>query len=127
MGLSPRTTRIDAFIHGLCKNEKNCVAVMQTFVVSLEFTRPSEKQALSFLIEMFRRSKNLSRSQLEELAFLPDRSLDRIEKGTREVDILELQRIASALDRPIDDFLPRQVKNEQNNVGDRLARSVGKG
>lgn len=100
---------------------------MQTFVVSLEFARPSEKQALSFLIELFRRSKNLTRSQLEGLAFLPDRSLDRIEKGIRDVDGLELQRIASALDRSIDDFLPKQVKNGQNNIGDRLVRSAEKG
>lgn len=83
---------------------------MQVFVISLEFTRPSEKQALSFLIELFRKSKNLTRSELEKLASLPSRSLDRIEKGTRDVDSLELQRIASALDRSIDDFLPKQAK-----------------
>lgn len=99
---------------------------MQTFAVSLEFSCTSEKRALSFLIELYRRSKNLTRSQLEELARLPARSLDRIEQGTRDVEAIELHQIARALDRPLDDFLPKQVKNGQNNTGDRLIRSARK-
>lgn len=100
---------------------------MQTFTVSLEFSCASEKRALSFLIELYRRSKNLTRSQLEGLAYLPDRSLDRIEQGLRDVEVIELQRIASALGRPLDDFLPKQVKyGQQNNTGDGLVRSARK-
>jgi transcriptional regulator with XRE-family HTH domain len=99
---------------------------MQTFAVFLEFSCPSEKRALCFLIELFRRSKNLTRAQLEELASLPPRSLDRIEQGTRGVEVFELQQIAVALERPLDDFLPKQVKNGQNNVDNKLARSPRK-
>jgi transcriptional regulator with XRE-family HTH domain len=97
---------------------------MQTFAVYLEFSCRTEEEARSFLIELFRRSKNLSRPQLEKLANLPDRSLDRIEQGTRGVDSLELQRIALAVDRPLDDLFPKQIKkNGQNNTGDGFSRS----
>lgn len=99
---------------------------MQTFIVSLEFSCTSEKRALSFLIELYRRSKGFTRSQLEQAARLPARSLDRIEQGTRDVEAIELQQIALALDQPLDDFLPKQVKYGQNNTGDGLARSARK-
>ena len=100
---------------------------MQTFTVSLEFSRTSEKRALSFLIELFRRSKNLTRPQLEELAHLPTRTLERIEQGTRDVEVIELQQIASALGRPIDDFFPKRIKKHgQDNTGNELVRSARK-
>ena len=99
---------------------------MPTFTVSLEFSCTSEKRALSFLIELYRRSKNLTRSQLEELASLPARSLDRIEQGTRDVEVIELQRIALALGKTLDDFLPKQVKYGQDNTGNRLIQSARK-
>lgn len=99
---------------------------MPTFTVSLEFSCTSEKRALGFLIELHRRSKNLTRSQLEELAYLPARSLDRIERGTRDVEVIELQRIALALGKTLDDFLPKQIKYGQDNTGNRLIQSARK-
>lgn len=80
------------------------------------------------LIELFRRSKKMSRIELEKLADLPVRSLGSIELGMREVEALELKRIALALGLTFDDLVPKQVKkDEQNNIGDRLVRSAGKG
>lgn len=99
---------------------------MPTFAVSLEFSCTSEKRALSFLIELYRRSKSLTRAQLEEMARLPARSLDRIEQGTRDVEVIELQRIALALGQSLDDFLPKQVKYGQDNTGNGLTRSARK-
>ena len=88
----------------------------------------SEKRALGLLIQFLRLAKNLTRTQLEELADLPVRSLSIIEPGIRDVDALELQRVASALDLTLDDLVPKQVgKNgQQNRIGDGLTRSTRK-
>ena len=68
----------------------------------------------------------MTRAQLEEMARLPARSLDRIEQGTRDVEVIELQRIALALGQSLDDFLPKQVKYGQDNTGNGLTRSARK-
>lgn len=100
---------------------------MPTFAASLTFNCDSERRALGLLIQLFRESKQLSRSQLECLAKLPERSVKDIEKGVRGVDALELKRLATILESTVETFIPYQVsKNGQNNTGDGLARSARK-
>jgi transcriptional regulator with XRE-family HTH domain len=101
---------------------------MPTFAVSLRFNCDSERRALGLLIQLFRESKQLTRSQLESLAKLPERSIKDIEKGIRGVDALELKRLATILGSTVDTFIPCQIlKNgQQNNTGDGLARSARK-
>lgn len=79
------------------------------------------------LIQLFRESKQLTRSQLEGLAQLPERSVKDIEKGVRGVDALELKRLATILESNVETFIPCQVsKNGQNHTGDGLVRSTRK-
>lgn len=100
---------------------------MPTFAISVEFNCASKKRAMGLLIQLFRESKGLSRSQLEELADLPVRSVKEIEKGVRGIDAIELERIASVFGSHLDALVPHQlVKNGQNNTGNGFAQSSRK-
>lgn len=101
--------------------------LMPTFAIPLEFNCASKKRAIGLLIQLFRESKSLSRSQLEELADLPVRSVKEIEKGARGIDAIELERIALVFGLPLDALVPHQIiKNGQNNTENGLARSARK-
>lgn len=100
---------------------------MPTFAISVEFNCSSKKRAMGLLIQLFRESKGLSRNQLEELADLPVRSVKEIEKGARGIDVIELERIASAFGLPLNALVPHElIKNGQNNTGNGLVRSARK-
>ena len=98
---------------------------MQTYKIALQFKSRSQRVALGFLIELFRRSQNISRAKLEEMADLPDRSLEFIERATRNVEALELQRIAAALGLTVEDLLPKEADG-QHTVANRFGRSTEK-
>ncbi len=68
------------------------------------------RELLAKLIEA-REEANLTQKQVQETLGLSQSELSKIENGQRKVDFLVLVRIAALYEKPIDFFIPKNLKN----------------
>jgi transcriptional regulator with XRE-family HTH domain len=67
-------------------------------------------RTIGLTIRALRRERGLSQAQLAELADIDRSYMSSIERGLRNVSVLNVARIAAALDVPVRDLLgPREV------------------
>jgi transcriptional regulator with XRE-family HTH domain len=67
-------------------------------------------QTLGFTIRSLRRERGLSQEALADLAQIDRSYMSSVERGLRNISVLNIARIATALDVPVRDLLgPREV------------------
>src|SRR5436190_3986432 len=67
-------------------------------------------RAIGLTIRALRRERGLSQEELAELSHIDRSYMSSVERGLRNVSVLNIARIAAALDVPVRDLLgPREV------------------
>lgn len=76
------------------------------------------RDALGAAIQRARVRMGLTQGQLGELTGLGQPLVSRIEAGTRKVDLVELLRVAAALDMKLDDLLNEALTKDTDRTQD---------
>jgi transcriptional regulator with XRE-family HTH domain len=76
------------------------------------------RDALGAAIQRSRVRMGLTQGQLGELTELGQPLVSRIEAGTRKVDLVELLRVAAALDMKVDDLLNEALTKDTDRAKD---------
>jgi transcriptional regulator with XRE-family HTH domain len=76
------------------------------------------RDALGAAIQRTRVRMGLTQGQLGELTGLGQPLVSRIEAGTRKVDLVELLRVAAALDVKVDDLLNEALTKDTDRAQD---------
>jgi len=79
-----------------------------------EDTHPLLPRALSLVTRELREARNMSRAQLSEVSGLPLRLINQLERAkANEITLIQVARIAMALDHPLVDFVEQVFKIEE--------------
>ena len=79
-----------------------------------EDTHPLLPRALSLVTRELREARNMSRAQLSEASGLPLRLINQLERAkANEITLIQVARIAMALDHPLVDFVEQVFKIEE--------------
>ena len=69
-------------------------------------TKLTPQRELGLRIKIYRLYRNFSARNLEKQIDLPWSSLSKIEAGKRSIDIISLNKLATVLQIPLENFLP---------------------
>lgn len=77
-------------------------------VITLKFpaAKLTPQRELGLRIKIYRLYRNFSARDLEKEIDLPWSSLSKIELGKRSIDIISLNKLATVLQIPLENFLP---------------------
>ena len=79
-----------------------------------EDTHPLLPRALSLVTRELREARKMSRMQLSEVSGLPLRLINKVERAkAHEITLIQVARIAMALEHPVVDFVEQVYKVEE--------------
>jgi transcriptional regulator with XRE-family HTH domain len=79
---------------------------VETITVKFPTAKLTPQRELGLRIKIYRLYRNLSARDVEKQIDLPWSSLSRIESGKRSIDIISLNKLATVLQIPLENFLP---------------------
>lgn len=76
------------------------------------------REALGLALQRARAAAGLTQGELGQLTGLGQPLVSRLEAGTRKIDLVELVRVAAALELSVDELLTDAVADAQQDEGD---------
>lgn len=79
---------------------------METITLKFPAARLTPQRELGLRIKIYRLYRNFSARDIEKQVDLPWSSLSKIESGKRSIDVITLNKLATILQIPLENFLP---------------------